>query len=74
MTEFIGYAGTALILLSMVMTSVTWLRWLNLAGSVFSMTYGLLTDTMPTFWLNICLVLINGIQLLRIYRKKEVQT
>lgn len=69
--ELIGYAGTALILLSMMMTSVTKLRWLNLLGSAFSVCYALLTDAMPVFVLNFCLAVINGVQLFRLHRQKK---
>lgn len=69
--EIIGYAGTALILASMMMTSVTKLRWLNLLGSLFSLCYALLTDAMPVMVLNICLAVINSVQLYRLHQKKK---
>lgn len=69
--EIIGYAGTALILLSMMMTSVTWLRILNMSGSVFSMIYGALCGAWPVFLLNLCMIVINLVQLIRLKKKKE---
>ena len=69
--EIIGYTGTALILASMMMTSVAWLRILNMSGSVFSMIYGALCGTWPVFLLNICMIVINLIQLIRLKKKKE---
>lgn len=72
--EIIGYTGTALVLLSMLMTSVTKLRWLNLAGSVFSLAYGLWSGAMPVFVLNISLAAINALQLRRFYRLKKEET
>ena len=69
--EIIGYTGTALILVSMMMTSVAWLRILNMSGSVFSMIYGALCGTWPVFLLNICMIVINLIQLIRLKKKKE---
>lgn len=69
--EIIGYAGTALILLSMMMTSVTKLRWLNLLGSVCTVCYALLTHAMPVVVLNVCVVVINGVQLYRLHRQKK---
>lgn len=69
--EIIGYTGTALILVSMMMTSVAWLRILNMSGSVFSMIYGALCGTWPVFLLNICMIIINLIQLIRLKKKKE---
>lgn len=69
--EMVGYLGTALVLLSMMMTSVTRLRWLNLSGSVFSMIYAFACATWPVFVLNLCLAIINSVQLARLSRKKE---
>ena len=69
--EIIGYTGTALILLSMMMTSVARLRILNISGSVFSMIYGALCGTWPVFFLNICMIIINLVQLIRLKKKKE---
>ena len=69
--EIFGYIGSGLILLSMMMTSVTRLRWLNLGGSVFSMIYAFACATWPVFVLNLCLAVINSVQLIRLGRKKE---
>lgn len=69
--EVIGYLGTAFVLLSMMMTSLTRLRWFNLAGSVFSMFYAWMMGTMPVFVLNLCLAVINGVQLYRVYQKQR---
>jgi hypothetical protein len=72
--EIIGYAGTALVLVSFMMTSVTKLRWFNLAGAVLSTIYALLTNAMPVLILNASLILINGIQLYRLARQKKEET
>lgn len=69
--EMIGYIGTALILISMMMTSVAWLRIVNMSGSLFSMIYGAYTGAWPVFLLNICMIGVNLFQLIRLKRKKE---
>ncbi len=69
--ELFGYLGTALVLLSMMMTNLTRLRWLNLAGSVVSMLYAFLCQTWPVFVLNLCLAVINIVQLIRLAKLKE---
>ena len=69
--EVIGYLGTGLILLSMVMTSVTWLRRVNILGSVFSVMYGVFCHTWPVVLLNVSLIVINVVQLLRLRFKKS---
>lgn len=68
--ELIGYGGTALVLLSMMMTSVSRLRWLNLGGSVLSGFYAWMCGTMPVFILNLSLAVINAVQLIRLSRQK----
>ena len=70
--EGVGYFGTGLILLSMMMTSVFWLRMLNLSGSVISMIYAALTNTWPVVLLNTGLIIINTVQLLRL-KKTEAK-
>ena len=63
--ELIGYAGTVCILLSMMMTSLTKLRLLNLSGAVLSVVYAWVTGAMPVLVLNLLLTVINTVQLLR---------
>lgn len=69
--EVFGYIGTALLLVSMLMTSLVRLRWFNLAGSVVSMLYALACRTWPVFVLNLSMAGINIVQLIRLGRKKE---
>jgi len=69
--EIFGYLGTALVLLSMTMTSLNKLRLWNIAGSVVSMIYALLIQGYPVVFLNVGMILINVAQLLRTYGRKE---
>lgn len=69
--EIIGYIGTALILLSMMMTSVKKLRIFNLCGCIFSVAYALLTHAMPVLLLNFSLAMIQVVQLYRLRNQKE---
>ena len=68
--EIFGYIGTALVLTSMLMTSVVKLRAINMAGSVISAIYAILSNTWPVVLLNATLVVINGIQLIRLRKNK----
>ena len=72
--ELVGYLGTGLVLLSMMMTSVEKLRIVNMAGSVLSMTYAVLTGTWPVVLLNFGLILINALQLIRLKKQSKAQT
>ncbi len=67
--EIFGYIGTALILISMMMTSVVKLRIINMCGSLISMIYAIVCNTWPVVLLNLGLLIINGVQLARIRRK-----
>lgn len=69
--ELFGYLGTALVLLSMMMTSVVKLRVLNIIGSAISMLYAFFSGTWPVVFLNGGLILINLYQLLHL-RRTEV--
>lgn len=68
--ELFGYLGTALVLISMMMTSVVKLRIFNLAGSVISMIYALCTGTWPVVLLNFGLAGIQVTQLIRLRKVK----
>ena len=69
--ELFGYLGTALIFLSMMMSSITKLRILNMSGSVVSAIYAVLSNTWPVVILNAGLFIINAVQLFR--EKKKTQ-
>ena len=71
--ELFGYLGTALVLLSMMMTSLKWLRIFNVMGSVISMTYAALVGTVPVVLLNLGMILINLVQLIREKRKQATE-
>ena len=63
--EILGYIGTALVIVSMMMTSVLKLRIFNLCGSVIGLIYAILCHTWPVALLNFALTIINIIQILR---------
>lgn len=68
--ESVGYLGMVLVLMSMMMNNVEKLRWLNLAGSVLSMVYGVLTQTWPTAILNFGLAVIHIVKLIHLRKVK----
>jgi len=69
--EIIGYLGTALVILSMTMTSVTRLRIFNISGAILSAIYALLIAAYPVALLNITLTVINLFHLIRAWRKHK---
>ena len=66
--EIFGYLGMVLVLVSMMMTSVKWLRILNMSGALICAVYGILTNTWPTAFLNIGILVIQVVQLYRLHR------
>ena len=70
--EIIGYIGSALVLVSMLMTSVVRLRIINLIGSVIFAGYALMIRSYPTALMNICLAGINLYYLIRIFRQPKI--
>ena len=72
--EIFGYIGTALVLLSMMMTSVERLRIFNAAGSVVTGLYAALSGTWPVVLLNAGMLVINVYHLSRLKdgRKEEI--
>lgn len=57
--EAIGYVGSALVLISFLMTSVVRLRIVNMCGSLISFVYALIVHALPLAIMNGALVLIN---------------
>lgn len=70
--EIFGYVGTALVLLSMMMTSVVKLRLFNTVGSFISMIYAFLSGAWPVVFLNLGLIIINVWQLVKLNRTETV--
>lgn len=70
--ELVGYAGSALVLVAFLMTSVVKLRVVNSIGSLIFAAYALVIHSYPTAVMNFCLVMIN-IHYLRGLKKKETK-
>ena len=70
--ELIGYLGSALVLVSMLMTSVVRLRIINLTGSVIFSVYALIIRSYPTALMNIALAGINIFYLIRIFKEQKI--
>lgn len=70
--ELIGYLGSALVLISFMMTSVVKLRLFNMVGSVITMIYGFMIQAYPTVLLNGVLLIINLVQLVRVANQSDV--
>ena len=69
--ELIGYFGSALVLVSMLMTSVVRLRIINLIGSVIFAAYALMIQSYPTAVMNVCLAGVNIYHLVRLLKEQK---
>ena len=67
-SELIGHIGTVVILASLMMTDMLWLRWVNLVGALISILYGRLIKQKPLWLLNSGVAMIDIYQLLLLYK------
>jgi uncharacterized protein with PQ loop repeat len=59
MTDLIGYAGSALLLFSMMMKDMKTLRWINVLGCATFIVYGVLMAAVPIIITNTSILLVN---------------
>jgi hypothetical protein len=65
--EWLGYFASVLVVLSLMMSSIIYLRWINLAGAALMSLYGFLIHALPVGFLNLFIVFIDLYYLRRIY-------
>lgn len=70
--EWIGYAASVIIAISLAMSSIVKFRWINLIGASTFSTYGFLIGALPVGFLNGFIAIIDIYFLIQIYSKKEV--
>jgi hypothetical protein len=69
--EIVGYTGSVLIALSLMMKNIVRLRKVNLIGASTFAIYGLLVNAYPVLVLNSFIALVDIYYLIDIYRKKD---
>lgn len=69
--ELIGYAGSALVAISLTMKSLVRLRFVNLIGAFFFITYGFLIGAFPVVFMNTIIVGINIYYLVQMWNQKD---
>lgn len=57
--ELIGYLGSAVIAISLLIANVTLLRYLNSIGCAIMVTYALLISAYPVVLMNLICIIIN---------------
>ena len=69
--EWLGYLASLIVLISLLMSSVKKLRWINLIGSIIFAIYGFLIGSIPVGVMNIGIILINVYYLVQMYTQKD---
>ena len=69
--EIIGYIGSALVIVSMLMTSVVKLRVINIIGSLIFAIYSQIIHSYPTVAMQYCLIVINIVNLCKLYSMQK---
>lgn len=71
MIEMVGYLGSALVVVSMLMSSVVKLRVINTIGSGVFTVYALMIHSYPTALMNAALIAINVYNLIKLNRRDQ---
>lgn len=69
--EIIGYVGSALIVISMMMTSVLRLRLVNILGCGISICYAIAVKAYPVAFLNAFLIVVNMAKIIQLFRLEK---
>jgi len=69
--QWIGYAASVIIAVSMMMNSIVKFRWINLFGALLFSIYGFMINAFPVSILNGIIVAVDIYYLTIIYTKKE---
>lgn len=72
--EIIGYSGSVLVAVSLTMSNIWKLRWINLFGASTFAVYGLLTQTYPVFALNSFIAVTDIFYIVQMSRRKDYFT
>lgn len=69
--EWFGYLASLVVLISLTMSSIIKLRWINFIGCILFAAFGFLIHSMPTALMNVGIAFINLYFLYNIYNTKE---
>lgn len=69
--ELVGYLGSALTILSMLMASVVKLRVINTIGNMIGGVYAVLIGSYPVALMNLCLIIINIYSLAKLFKPEK---
>ncbi len=70
--EILGYVASFLVAISLMMSSIVRLRWINLAGGITFSAYGFIIGAYPVAAVNAFIACINVFFLIKIYRSQVI--
>lgn len=71
LVEVIGYAASALVLVSFLFKNIKIVRIINVIGAIFFVFYGLFTKTYPTMFMNLALIVVHCIYLYILFKNDK---
>ena len=72
--ELYGYLGSLIIAISLTMSDIRRLRWINMVGAAIFASYGLIISAWPVLVLNTFIVLINIYHITAMNRRAAKQS
>jgi len=69
--DYLGYFASVLLVMSLMMTDVVKLRWLNLSGCFAFAIYGLIIEAWPVAVTNALLALVNLYHIVKLIRSNK---
>lgn len=69
--DYLGYAASLIVLISLLMSSIKKLRWINLVGALLFGIYGFMINSLPTGFMNLGIVIIDIYYLIKMYKSKD---
>jgi hypothetical protein len=72
--ELIGYTGSILVAISLMMKSLVRLRTVNMVGAIVFIVYGLLIGAIPVVFLNTLILGVNVYNLWQMWQQKDYFT
>jgi len=70
--ELIGYSGSVLVTISLMMKSIIKLRWINFAGAFFFSVYGFIISAYPVLALNAIICIVDIYYIFQMYYEKDL--
>lgn len=69
--EWLGYIASGVVLVSLLMTSIKKLRWINLVGALMFGAYGFMINSIPTGFMNLGIAVIDIYFLVKMYQSND---